>query len=180
MATVEAARPGGPTVLLGRASADRAGWEAAREADAVDLNRLAEAGGAARAYVVPLPSGADVARCLRELRGFDEARVFVAPAPGDDTEAVLAAVAESDWAGLALLGDDPALLAAPLCAAAGLVIPVILPDVDPALALRALARALDEELSPREIEAVLRGDDPREPSADAREWASEMLALDED
>ncbi len=176
---VEEARGGGPSTLLGRPSSTRAEWESAREADAADLNRLADSGGEVRAYVVPLWSNADASRCLQELRGFDEAGVYVAPAPGDDAESTLAAAAESGWAGAALLGDDPAVLAPLLYAAAGLELSLLLPDADPETALRALARALDEELSPREIEAVLRGDDAREPSADAREWATELLGADD-
>ena len=173
-AKVEAALPGGPTVLVGRSSASRTEWEAAREADAADLNRLLETGGDVAAYVVPLWSNAEVARNLQELRGFDEARVYVVPAPGDDAEAALAAVAESNWAGIALFGGEENL-ATLLYAAAGLEIPMLLPDIEPGRAVQALALALDEELSPREIGAVLRGEDDRQPRASARAWAEELL-----
>lgn len=185
---VQDAKPGSATRLLGRPSSDRAEWEAAREADAADLNRFQEAGGEIAAYVVPLWSNGDAVRCLQELRGFDEVRVAVVPARGEDAESALAAVAESGWAGAAFLGsplpssgeeevggEGLAELARFIHAAAGLEIPVLLPDLDPALAHRALARALGEELTPREIEAVLRGDDPQAPDADALAWADDLL-----
>ncbi|RYG22501.1 hypothetical protein EON82_16875, partial [bacterium] len=100
---VEEAKVGGSGTLLGRASSTRAEWEAAREADARDLNRLLEAGGEVEVYIVPLWSNGDVERCLAELRGFDEARVYVATALGEGQDAALAAIAEAEWAGAAFV-----------------------------------------------------------------------------
>ena len=176
---IESAVPGGPTVLRGRPSTTREGWEAARAADARDLNRLLEAGGAVDAYVAPLWSNLDAERCLGELRGFDDARVYVELGEGEAQDAALAAVAESGWAGASPPfapvsegggGWKEDELAAFIHAAAGLEIPVLLPEA----ARDALALALGEDFSPREIAAVLRGEDRRTPDPESLDHAREL------
>ena len=175
MQNVQDAVPGGSAALRGRASATRREWEAAREADALDLNRLVEAGGTVAAYVVPLWSNADAERCLAELRGFDEVRVYVEPAPGEDPEALFALLAEGEWAGVAADGKD---VAGVLHAAASLDLPLLLPDLDSALALRWLALAIAEDLSPREIGEVMRGERGGEPDAESVERARDLLGAE--
>lgn len=181
---VEDATPGDPAVLLGRPSSTREEWEGAREADAADLNRLLAAGGEVGTYVVPLWSNGDAERCLRELRGFDEARVVVRLAPGEGGEAALAALAEAEWASAAPpdslspsgeRGEGLASLAAFIHACAGLEIPMFLPDVENAE--RAVALAIGEDLSPREIEAVLHGESAQEPDAESLEHARDLLGF---
>lgn len=172
MQNVQDAAPGGSSTLRGRSSATRAEWEAAREADARDLNRLLEAGGSVEGYVVPLWSNADAERCLAELRGFDEARVYVEPVPGEDPEGFFALLAEGEWAGVAANGKD---VAGVLHAAASLDLPLLLPDLDPALALGCLALAIAEDLSLREIEAVLRGERTGSLDAESLARAEELL-----
>ena len=170
---LESAGPG-DTVLRGRPSATREEWEAAREADAGDLNRHLAAGGEVVTYVVPLWSNLDAERGLRELRGFDEARVVVEVVPDEAMETALAAVAESGWATASVRGEGLQTLAEFLSLCAGLEIPVYLEDVPNAL--RALALALGEDLTPREIEAVLRGEREGEPDAGSLDHARELLA----
>lgn len=173
---VEEAKVGGSGILLGRPSSNRAEWEAARESDARDLNRLLEAGGEVKAYVVPLWSNGDAERCLAELRGFDEARVYVVPASGEGQDAALAAVAESEWAGAALLSGDAEVTAGFLYACAGLEIPIYVEGTDRALVEKALALALGEDLSPREISDFLRGKSDAETDEDSLDHARELLA----
>ena len=168
---------GGVSTLLGRASSTREEWEAAREADARDLNRLLDSGGEVQTYVVPLWSNADVERCLAELRGFDEARVCVALAPGDGEDSALATIAESEWAGAAILGKGTEETAQFLYACAGLEIPICVEGPDQALVLKALALALGEDLSPREIESVLRGESSAVPGEDSLDHARELLSM---
>ena len=175
MQNVPNATPDGPSALRGRTSATRKEWEAAREADAVDLNRFVGEGGVVETYVVPLWSNGDAERCLAELRGFDEVRVYVVPAPPDDPEPTFAAVAEADWAGLCGEGRDG--LGPLVHAAASLDLPLLLPDLDPEFALRTLALAIAEDLSPREIGAVLKGERTGEPDAESFDRARDLLAL---
>ncbi|GEM_PF-6158402 len=169
---VQSAQPGDP-FLRGRSASTREEWEAAREADVADLNRHLAAGGEVDAYVAPLWSNGDIERCLRELRGFDEARVYVELPPDDGMEEALAAVAESEWAGAAFRGGDVPALAAFLHAAASLELPLYLEEAPEAT--RALALAIGEDLTPREIEAVLQGEDAREPDVEAWATARELL-----
>ena len=169
MQRVEDAAVGGSPVLRGRPSSTRMEWEAARAADAEDLNRFQGAGGVVGAYVAPLWSNLDAARCVAELRGFDEARVYVELAEGDEDEA-LAAVAEAEWLGAT--GPEAATL---IHAAASLDLPILLEDVPNAL--EALALAIAEDLSPREIEAALRGERRGEPDAESRERARDILTM---
>ena len=173
MQNVEDAALGGSPTLRGRLSSTRAAWEAARVADARDLNRFVEAGGTIEAYVVPLWSNDDAERCLAELRGFDEARVYVVLVSGEDPEPVFAAIAEGEWAGIC--GEGLPTLEPLLHAAASLDLLLLLPDLDPALALRTLALAIAEDLSPREIGAVLRGERTGEPDADSLDRAQDLL-----
>lgn len=171
MRNVDGAAPGGGGVLRGRPSATRAEWERAREADAADLNRLLGAGGEVEAYVVPLWSDGDAERCLAELRGFDDARIYVISA-GDDLDGLLGALAETEFGlcGEALPGLGPLIHAA-----ASLDLPLLLPGVDPAGALRALALAIADDLSPREIETLLRGGGGGEPDAESVARARDLL-----
>jgi hypothetical protein len=171
---VEDAKAGGSGVLLGRPSSTRAEWEAARETDACDLNRLLEAGGEVQAYIVPLWSNAEVERCLAELRGFDDARVYVVPAPGEGRDAVFAAIAESEWAGAAHIEGGEGQTAQFLYDCAGLDIPVYVEGTDPTRVLKALALALGEDLSPKEIEGVLSGESRLEPDEESLDHAREM------
>ena len=171
MIRVEEASPGGPTTILGRLSSTRAGWEAAREADAADLNRLLEAGGKVEAYVVPLWSNADAPRCIAELKGFDEAQVYAGLVLGEGWEAALGAIAEAEWLGAAFEKADADEAAAFLHACAGLETPVFLdrPNVVEALALAI------EDGTPREIAAVLRGETTVEPDAESIAHARALL-----
>lgn len=173
---VEEAKVGGSRTLLGRASSTREEWEAARGADAGNLNRLLEAGGEVEAYVVPLWSNGDIERCLAELRGFDEARVYIAPSVGEGQDSALATIAESEWAGAAILSKDVGETAQFLYACAGLEIPIYVEGTDQALVEKALALALGEDLSPREIEGVLRGESTAEPDEDSLDHARELLS----
>ena len=175
MQNVQNAAPGGSPVLRGRPSATRSEWEAARAADARDLNRLLDAGGTVEVYVVPFWSYEDAERCLAELRGFDEARVYVEPVPGRDPERLFALLAEEEWAGVCAPGEN---VASAIHAAASLDLPLLLPDLDPALALRTLALAIAEDLSPREIDAALRGERDGEPDAESLERARDLLGLE--
>ncbi len=172
MQNVAEAKAEGSRALRGRPSATREGWEAAREADAADLNRLLDEGGEIDAYVVPLWSNLDAERCLRELRGFEDARVYVAPA-ADDLDVVLAAISETEFG---LCGEALQALGPLIHAAASLDIPLLLPGLDPTLALRTLAIAIAEDLSPREIEAALRGEIAGEPDAESVERARDLLS----
>lgn len=170
---IEKAVPGGPRVLLGRPSSTRAEWEAARERDAHDLNRLAADGMEIEAYVAPLWSNDDAERCLQELRGFDETQVYAGVA-GDD--AALAAVAAASWCGAAFLGEDLSEAARFLYAGAGMEIPMLLPALSESKVEAALALAIAEDLTPREIEAVLRAERSGEPDADSLGRARDLLA----
>ena len=174
---VEEARAGGSRTLLGRPSLTREEWEVARKADAQDLNHLLEAGGEVETYVVPIWSNGDVERCLAELRGFDDARVYVALAPAEGQDEALAAIAASEWAGAALLNKGAEETAQFLYACAGLEIPVYVEGIDRALVLKGLALALGEDLSPREIESVLRGESHAEPDEHSLDQAREMLGI---
>lgn len=172
---VEDAKAGGSGVLLGRPSSTRAEWEAAREADARDLNRLLGNGGEVQVYIVPLWSNDEAERCLAELRGFDDARVYVVPTPGEGQDAVFAAIAASEWAGAAYIEGDEGRTAQFLYDCAGLEIPVYVEGTDPTLVHKALALALGEDLSPREIEGVLSGESHLEPDEDSLDHARELL-----
>lgn len=142
---------GVPLTVRGRASTDRAGWEEAREADAADLNRFLENGGEVGAFIAPLYSGADIAQCLRELRGFDDADVFL-ELVSDQIDAPLAALAEGEWAGASYIGEDAATF---LHACADLEVACRVGGFDAGSVLGAMALAIAEELSPREMAAVL-------------------------
>lgn len=171
MIRIEEAKVGGPTTILGRPSSTRAGWEAAREADAADLNRLLEAGGTVEAYVVTLWSNADVARCIAELKGFDEARVYAGLVLGEGWETALGSIAEAEWLGATFENADADEVAAFLHACAGLETPVFLnrPNVVEALALAI------EDGTPREIAAVLRGEATATPDAESIAHARDLL-----
>jgi hypothetical protein len=170
-ARVEAASAGGPTTLVGRTSGTRAEWEVARSRDASDLNRLLESGGEVSAYVVPLWSNAEADRCLAELRGFDDAKVYAEPILGEGFDDALAAIAETEWIGASYRGEDLAVAAALIHSAAALEFPLFLPEV---LADRAFALAIAEDLTPREIETALKGAGG-EPDSDALDHARELL-----
>ena len=63
---------------VGRPSTDRASWEAALEQDARDMNAFNGRGcGDVEAFEIRVPSNAAIDECVRDLRGFDEADVFV-------------------------------------------------------------------------------------------------------
>ncbi len=169
---VETASAGGPTTLVGRASTTRSEWEVARSDDATDLNRLLGGGGNVAAYIVPLWSNVDAERCLAELRGFDDAKVYVEPVLGKGLEDALAAIAETEWVGASYRGDDLSIAAALIHSAAALEYPLYLPGIE---AERALALAIAEDLTPREIEAALAGGGA-DPDADALDHAKELLS----
>ncbi len=169
-APVESAAPGGSRIVLGRPSATREEWEAAREADAADLNRVLEKGGDVEAYVVPLWSQADAARCLQELQGFGDVRVYV-EIPEAGREDTLALLPETEI-GAAHRGESLPTLAHLVHAAASLDIPLYLTAPN---ALKALAFAISEDLTPREIEQALSGNWPGEPDAGALDHARELM-----
>lgn len=168
---VEEASPGGPATLVGRSSTTRAEWEAARLADAADLNRLLESGGEVEAYVVPLWSNSEADRCLAELRGFDDAKVYAEPVLGEGFDDALAAIAETEWIGASYRGADSSVAAAVIHSAAALEFPLFVPGVP---AERPLALAIAEDLTPREIEAAL-GGAGGDPDSDALSHAKELL-----
>jgi hypothetical protein len=102
---LDAARPDAPVPVtaIGRGGDDLGGWENGLEADAADLNRFLEgAGGLAtiEAFEARVPAEENVSRYLADLKGFEEADVFVElpwlPAPDDRLEAV----AETEWLGV--------------------------------------------------------------------------------
>ena len=103
----------GPEVklsVLGRTSWDQASWQAAREADAKDLNKFQTACGplaSIETFECRLPSFEVVEQCIRDMNGFNSAQVYL-EMPTNDPGAVdessfllmvdaLVSIAEFEW-----------------------------------------------------------------------------------
>ena len=90
-----------PVTVIGRSGVDKESWEAGLQFDASEMNTFqswTEEMATLEAYETRLPSNAEAALWITNLRGFGEADVF-AELPWDDDQAdALLAVAESEFA----------------------------------------------------------------------------------
>ncbi|CAN5370804.1 hypothetical protein BH11ARM1_BH11ARM1_02300 [soil metagenome] len=87
-------------VAIGKASTDDATWEDALEHDAVAMtsfNEKLEGLASIEAYEIRIPSHENLVKCVRDLRGFEEAEVFVELPPTEDISQAVAALVDSDW-----------------------------------------------------------------------------------
>ncbi len=149
-----------------------AGWDAARVADAASLTEFARElpdGIALMAYECALPRDRPAEEALRSLAGFSAVEVYVEL---PDAEA-LALLPDLDWcsAKLRAAGADPAVVAAFLHGCVSLEIPFKLtaglhaPYTDDhgigfLNVLAATALAIADDLTPAEVEAILRSAGP--------------------
>lgn len=89
-----------PVSVVGRVSHNRESWETALESDARDMNDFTAAGwGDVAGYEIRVPSHAELAGCIRDLKGFDEADVFVELPWGPEMDDSLSALADTEWLG---------------------------------------------------------------------------------
>ncbi len=144
---------------------DRGSWEDSLERAADAMNAFVEASGeqaGIEAFLARAPGNAGLEATLRDLRGFDEAEVYVQLPPDEAVEDSLELLAESEWARAAIADAPPEAVASFMHTCVSLDLPFRLsldaPLVLPALGAAALAVGID--LSRREILACLLDEDP--------------------
>ena len=85
--------------VIGSPNQDRATWEAALEHDSTAMNAFLDRAPSCeiQGYEVKAPSHQEIAQCIRDLKGFSEADVFVELPWGEELGDSLHALSESEW-----------------------------------------------------------------------------------